>query len=88
MATRKKIRSTNDKNKKAEELTKKQAQKLLEKERLARVRAIEAGLQQLLMKYNCVMDIQVTLSANRGMLGGQVVFIPRPDPPLNEGDLS
>jgi len=88
MATRKKIRSTNDKNKKAEELTKKQAQKLLEKERLARVRAIEAGLQQLLMKYNCGMDIQVTLSANRGMLGGQVVFIPRPDPPLNEGDLS
>lgn len=90
MGTRKKTRSKNSKKKKAKkpkELTKRQAQKLLERERQARVKAVEVGLQQLLAKHNCMMDIQLTLSGRRGVLGGQVAFVPRPDPPLNEGDL-
>jgi hypothetical protein len=72
---------TKQKKPKQKEMTPKQAKKLLEKQSAMKIAAVEAGIQTLLQKHNCAMDIQMTFSANRGVLGGRVVIVPLPDPP-------
>lgn len=67
------------KTKSDKKMTAGQAKKLLEEERADRVAAVEAGIQELLQEHNCAMDIQMTFSANRGVLGGSVEIVPLPD---------
>ena len=62
-------------------LTVSQAAEILIKGREARVAAVDIGIKKLLKEYNCRLDSQIIFSANRGVLGGQLIIEPLPDQP-------
>jgi len=61
--------------------TPQEAAELLEQDRQERIMAVEEGIQELLRKHNCSMEIVMSISTRRGVLGGEVIIVAGPPLP-------
>ncbi|KKN64515.1 hypothetical protein LCGC14_0491280 [marine sediment metagenome] len=68
--------SKHKRSKLTDPMTTEKAVRLLAKQRDERVKAVQVGIQELLEKYDCALDMRITLGS-QGVAGSSIVISPK-----------